>query len=91
MQPQQFAKWRQKKILGASLKIVAPTGQYDPTKLINWSINRWALGFNLIRGTLAAGSAEKLPRGVRVTDRVVRRNPGAYDKADERTEAGHIH
>jgi hypothetical protein len=42
MQPQQFAKWRQKKILGASLKIVAPTGQYDPTKLINWGINRWA-------------------------------------------------
>jgi hypothetical protein len=42
MQPQQFAKWKQKKILGASLKIVAPTGQYDPTKLINWSINRWA-------------------------------------------------
>ena len=38
----QFAKWKQKKILGASLKIVAPTGQYDPTKLINWSINRWA-------------------------------------------------
>ncbi len=42
MPPQQFAKWKQKKILGASLKIVAPTGQYDPTKLINWSINRWA-------------------------------------------------
>ena len=29
-------------LLGASLKIIAPTGQYDPTKLINWSINRWA-------------------------------------------------
>ena len=42
MPPQQFAKWKQKKILGTSLKIVAPTGQYDPTKLINWSINRWA-------------------------------------------------
>jgi len=23
-------------------KVVAPTGQYDPTKLINWGINRWA-------------------------------------------------
>lgn len=42
MEPQQFAKWKQKKILGASLKVVAPTGQYDPTKLINWGINRWA-------------------------------------------------
>src|SRR5262249_17622168 len=31
----QFVKWRQKLLLGASLKVVAPTGQYDPTKLIN--------------------------------------------------------
>ena len=38
----EFAKWKQKRILGASLKIIAPTGQYDPTKLINWGINRWA-------------------------------------------------
>ena len=42
MELPQFAKWKQKRILGASLKIVAPTGQYDPTKLINWGINRWA-------------------------------------------------
>ena len=42
MEPQQFAKWRQKKLLGASIRMVAPTGQYDPTKLINWGINRWA-------------------------------------------------
>lgn len=42
MKVQQFGKWKQKKILGASLKIVAPTGQYDPPRLINWGINRWA-------------------------------------------------
>ena len=42
MDAKQFVKWKQKRILGASLKIIAPTGQYDPTKLINWSINRWA-------------------------------------------------
>ena len=42
MQAPQFAKWKQKRILGASLKVIAPTGQYDPTKLINWGINRWA-------------------------------------------------
>jgi hypothetical protein len=29
-------------LIGASFKIVAPTGQYDPTKLINWGNNRWA-------------------------------------------------
>jgi hypothetical protein len=42
MQVPQFVKWKQKKILGASLKVVAPTGQYDPHKLINWGINKWA-------------------------------------------------
>jgi hypothetical protein len=38
----QFVKWKQTVVLGASLKIIAPTGQYDPAKLINWGINRWA-------------------------------------------------
>ena len=42
MPPQQFVKWHQKILLGASLKVVAPTGQYDPTKLINWGANRWS-------------------------------------------------
>ena len=37
-----FRKWKQKVLLGASLRVVAPTGQYDPNKLINWGINRWA-------------------------------------------------
>lgn len=38
----EFLKWHQGVLLGASLKIVAPTGQYDPTRLINWGNNRWA-------------------------------------------------
>jgi hypothetical protein len=37
-----FLKWKQKVLLGASLKLVAPTGQYDPTDFINWGANRWA-------------------------------------------------
>ena len=40
--PQKFIKWRQKVLLGASIRVVAPTGQYDPTKLINWGTNRWS-------------------------------------------------
>ena len=35
-------QWRQKTLVGASLKVVAPTGQYDPTKLINLGSNRWS-------------------------------------------------
>jgi len=42
MPPQKFIKWKQKILLGASLKVMAPTGQYDPTRLINWGSNRWA-------------------------------------------------
>jgi hypothetical protein len=40
--PQEFTKWQQDVLLGVSLKIVAPTGQYDPTLLVNWGSNRWA-------------------------------------------------
>ena len=38
----EYVKWRQKTLLGFSFKVVAPTGQYDPTKLLNWGANRWA-------------------------------------------------
>jgi hypothetical protein len=38
----ELRQWRQKTLVGASLKLVAPTGQYDPTKLINLGGNRWA-------------------------------------------------
>jgi hypothetical protein len=38
----EMRQWRQKTLLGVSLKVVAPTGQYDPTKLINLGANRWA-------------------------------------------------
>jgi hypothetical protein len=50
MSPAEWVKWQQKTVLGASLKIVIPVGQYDPTKLINLGSNRWAfkpeLGFS---------------------------------------------
>ncbi len=42
MRAKEMGKWKQKTLLGASLKVVAPTGQYDPGKLINWGSNRWA-------------------------------------------------
>jgi len=35
MSVREYLSWTQKTILGASLKVVAPTGQYDPTRLIN--------------------------------------------------------
>ncbi|OLB29636.1 MAG: hypothetical protein AUH13_14840 [Acidobacteria bacterium 13_2_20CM_58_27] len=46
----EYTKWRQRTIVGISLRLVPKTGQYDPTKLINFGTNRWAfkpeLGFS---------------------------------------------
>ena len=54
MSAKEIQSWQQKTVLGASLTVMAPTGQYDPTRLINQSNNRWAfkpeLGFSRRRG-----------------------------------------
>jgi hypothetical protein len=42
MAPKEFSQWHQKMLLGVGLKVIAPTGQYDPKKLINWGTNRWS-------------------------------------------------
>ena len=42
LSPGEWLKWRQRTLLGASVKIVVPVGQYDPTNLINLGSNRWA-------------------------------------------------
>jgi hypothetical protein len=48
--PMEFAQRHPRPTLGMSLVLTAPTGQYDPAKLINISANRWAvkpeLGFS---------------------------------------------
>ena len=41
--PREFAQHRPDTILGLSLAVVAPTGQYDPAKLINIGSNRWSV------------------------------------------------
>ena len=42
MDLKEFAEYKQRTILGVSLKMVIPSGQYTPAKLINLSSNRWA-------------------------------------------------
>jgi hypothetical protein len=42
MGAREFSKTPRAVIVGTSLTVVAPTGQYDPAKLINLGTNRWA-------------------------------------------------
>ena len=42
MDLKKFGAYRQKTIIGASVVVVAPLGQYDPAKAINLGSNRWA-------------------------------------------------
>ena len=39
---QEFAEYRQETIVGASLQVIVPLGDYDSTKLINLGSNRWS-------------------------------------------------
>jgi hypothetical protein len=42
MQVSEMRTWVEKSLVGVSVKVVAPTGQYDPNRLINWGSNRWS-------------------------------------------------
>jgi hypothetical protein len=42
MNLKEYQSWKQKTILGVSLRVIAPTGQYDGRKLVNNGANRWA-------------------------------------------------
>ena len=41
--PADFAKRRPRTSFGSSVVVVAPSGQYDPAKLVNIGANRWAV------------------------------------------------
>jgi hypothetical protein len=43
MSIEEFAGYRQKTNIGASVVVVPPLGQYDPARLVNIGTNRWAV------------------------------------------------
>jgi hypothetical protein len=54
MTPKEFASYRQQTIVGLSIVVAPPLGQYDSAKLINLGTNRWSfkpeVGFSRTRG-----------------------------------------
>src|SRR3954466_12793556 len=42
LNPRDFAAYKPGTLLGVSLTVVAPMGQYDPRHLVNLSSNRWS-------------------------------------------------
>lgn len=43
MDVKQYMSWKHTLIVGASVTVIAPTGQYDPTRLVNPGANRWGI------------------------------------------------
>jgi hypothetical protein len=43
LSPQEFAGYQQDLIVGASVQVVAPAGQYDDDRVVNIGTNRWSI------------------------------------------------
>ena len=41
LSPKEFMAYKPKTVVGASLTVIVPTGQYDPRRLVNIGSNRW--------------------------------------------------
>ena len=39
----EYAKWKEKRLIGASVTVTMPTGQYDSVRLVNTGTNRWGV------------------------------------------------
>lgn len=54
LSPQEFAKFKQDWVVGTSIQITAPLGEYDPDRLINLGTNHWSIkpdiGFSKVLG-----------------------------------------
>jgi hypothetical protein len=54
MTPKEYAEFGQRRNLGVSLTVVPPSGQYDPTRFVNFGSNRWSfkpeIGYSSIKG-----------------------------------------
>ena len=61
MSRKEFAAYKPRTVIGTSISIIVPTGQYDPARLVNLSSHRWAfkpeLGISKSKGRWTLESA----------------------------------
>ena len=65
----EFKDWQQDVIVGASVQVSAPGGQYDPQKLVNLGTNRWSVKTELgVSKRLGPLTLELMSEGTFYTD-----------------------
>lgn len=78
----EFADYRQDLIVGASLQVTAPLGQYDNSKLLNLGTNRWSFKPELgISKALGPWTVEFAPSATFYTDNTDFNNGGTLAQA----------
>jgi hypothetical protein len=90
LDPSDYARYRQRTILGVSVQVALPLGQYDPDFLINLGANRWGfrpeLGVSHARNRWlfegAVGSWLFTENDDYFGDRTLRQRPLYYAKGD---------
>ncbi len=86
-----FADYRQDLIIGATLLVSAPLGQYDASKLANIGTNRWSInaevGFSQVWG---AWTVEVAPSVTFFTDNKDFLNGGTVEQAALYAAQGHL-
>jgi hypothetical protein len=85
----EFAKYRQRAVVGVSLQVVPPLGQYDEDRYVNLGSNRWSfrpeIGFSWGRGRLileAAGGAWLFTHNENYVGRTQTQSPLYFAKAN---------
>ncbi len=88
---QEYASYRQDLIVGASVQVTVPMGQYDDSKLLNLGNNRWSLKSELgISQALGAWTLELMPSVTFYTDNTDFNNGQRFSQAPLYELQGHI-
>mgnify|MGYP001175405306 CR=1 FL=1 len=87
----EFASYKQDLIIGASLQVSAPLGQYDNSKLINLGNNRWSFKPQLgISKAWNAWSVEVAPGATFYTDNTDFNRGGTFQQKPVYSVQGHV-